>query len=104
MGEMGEMSADGDFTGGGRGGNMMNMGDMDLSAAFTATEETMTITVSDQSILDGVTLGNLTEGTILGITYDAEGNMTKITALYVPGTQMQADAEEDAALATDAEE
>ena len=52
-------------------------GDMDLSSMFTASEETATYTI-EESMLDGITLQDIKEGTILSITLDADGNVTKV--------------------------
>lgn len=52
-------------------------GEMNLADLFTASDETATYTI-DESVLDGITLDEITEGTILTITLDTDGNVTKV--------------------------
>ena len=52
-------------------------GEMNLADLFTASDETAVYTI-DESVLDGITLDEITEGTILTITLDTDGNVTKV--------------------------
>ena len=52
-------------------------GEMNLADLFTASDETAAYTI-DESVLDGITLDEITEGTILTITLDTDGNVTRI--------------------------
>ena len=52
-------------------------GDMNLADMFTASGETATYTI-DESVLDGITLDEITEGMILTITLNDDGGVAKV--------------------------
>lgn len=56
----------------------------DFASMFTASEETATYTIED-SMLDGLTLADLTEGKILSITLNADGSVISISEPRMKG-------------------
>lgn len=63
-----------DLPGGGAGGP----GSMDISSMFQASEETVEYTI-EESVLNGIALSDIKEGTILTIELDESGNITKVS-------------------------
>ncbi|MBP3876750.1 MAG: hypothetical protein J6E44_02180, partial [Lachnospiraceae bacterium] len=63
-----------DLPGGGAGGP----GSMTISSMFQASEETAEYTI-EESVLDGIALSDIKEGTILTIELDESGNITKVS-------------------------
>ena len=63
-----------DLPGGGAGGP----GSMDIPSMFQASEETAEYTI-EESVLDGIALSDIKEGTILTIELDESGNITKVS-------------------------
>jgi hypothetical protein len=57
--------------------NGQGRGDMNLADLFTASDETATYTI-DESVLDGITLEEITEGMILTITLNEDGSVAKV--------------------------
>ncbi|MDO4803700.1 MAG: hypothetical protein Q4A32_02650 [Lachnospiraceae bacterium] len=56
----------------------------DMSSLFTASEKTATYEI-EESMLDGITLDDIKEGTILTVTLDADGNVEKIAEASMMG-------------------
>ena len=57
--------------------NGQGRGEMNIADLFTASDETATYTI-DESVLDGITLEEITEGMILTITLNEDGSVAKI--------------------------
>ena len=57
--------------------NGQDRGEMNLADLFTASDETATYTI-DESVLDGITLEEITEGMILTITLNEDGSVAKV--------------------------
>ena len=62
-------------------------GEMDFSQFFTAGEETYTFEITDESVLDGISLSDIEEGDILVVTVDADDTLVKV-AEYSGGQKM----------------
>lgn len=57
--------------------NGQGRGEMNIADLFTASDETATYTI-DESVLDGITLEEITEGIILTITLNEDGSVANV--------------------------
>ena len=57
--------------------NGQGRGEMNIADLFTASDETATYTI-DESVLDGITLEEITEGMILTITLNEDGSVANV--------------------------